>query len=474
MPTHSRRRPGWPVAAQTPRLTARPSNCIRASFCRGIATRSGRRSEGEALRQYERLEEILRRELDAEPNAESRRLREEISSRRFPRPPRTDPEADLPDTGSTSHNLPLSRDSFVGREREVVELKRALPMTNLLTLTGTGGSGKTRLALEVARELIGSYPDGVWLVELAALSDAALVPQAVAVTLEVRERPDQPLAETLREALRRKRLLLDNCEHLVGAAASLTDTLLSFCPRLKILATSREPLGVPGEITWLVRPLSVPDTGDEPGQLERYGAVRLFVERARQRLPAFTLTPQNAGAVAESCRKLDGIPLAIELATARMGALAVEQVAQRLENSLQVLTGGTRTAAPRQETMRATLRWSYELLDEAERTLFRRLSVFAGGWTLEAAEAVGAGGAWIATTSWTSSRGSWTGRWLWWRRERVRPGTGLGYPGTERPGVRPLSHARHRADVPHPQPQGTHLLSTQQRGRLRAHRLAVH
>ncbi len=354
---------------------------------------SGRKSE--ALRQFAVLEETLRRELAARPGADSDRLRQEISSGAFPpRPSRVEPVG-APENG-VPHNLPPARDSFVGREREVVEVKSALSMTSALTLTGAGGAGKTRLALEVARDLLGAYPDGVWLVELAPLSEPNLVPGAVASALGVRERPDQPPADTLTEVLRGKRslVILDNCEHVVDAAAALADDLLSSCPRLKILATSREPLEIAGETNWRVSPLSMPETNGEPTAAEdlmRYEAVRLFVERARQRLPAFLLTRANAGAVLESCRKLDGIPLAIELATARMTALAVEEVAQRLEDSLKLLTGGTRTAAPRQQTMRATLQWSHDLLSEDERILFARLSVFAGGWTLAAAEAVGAG-----------------------------------------------------------------------------------
>jgi predicted ATPase len=280
--------------------------------------------------------------------------------------------------GSSSNNLPASLTSFVGREHETREVKRLLSMTRLLTLTGAGGSGKTRLALEVARGLVGAYPDGVWLIEFAALSDPALVPQAVAAALDVRDQPGRPLEDTLADHLRSRSLLLllDNCEHLVDGAARLADTLLSTCPNLKILATSRETLGVPGEALWTVPPLSLPDVDGAPTveDLMRCEAVMLFVDRARSRLPAFELTEENAGSTASVCRKLDGIPLAIELATARMGALEVEQVAQRLEDSLGLLTGGARMMDPRQQTMRATLEWSHELLSEPEKRLFGRLS----------------------------------------------------------------------------------------------------
>jgi predicted ATPase/DNA-binding SARP family transcriptional activator len=355
-----------------------------------------------ALAQYERLRDLLTRGLGTEPSSATRHLRDEIAAGRLPSaPPSALPQEEEPsDAGRLC--LPARRTSFVGREREMVEVKRTLSMTKLLTLTGAGGSGKTRLALELARDLINSYSDGVWLVELAPLSEGGLVAQEVAGALEVPERPGEPLSVTLVDALGDKELLLvvDNCEHLVEAAAQLVDVLVDSCPYLRVLATSREPLGVGGEFLWQVAPLSLPATTDgglnggapTVESLMRYEAVRLFVERARLRLPNFGLSEQNAGAVARVCRKLDGIPLAIELATARMGALAVEQVAQRLEGSLGLLTGGSRTAEPRQQTLRATLDWSYDLLSEVEQALFRRLSVSAGGWTLEAAEAACSGG----------------------------------------------------------------------------------
>jgi predicted ATPase/DNA-binding CsgD family transcriptional regulator len=293
------------------------------------------------------------------------------------------------------NNLPASRSSFVGREREVLEIEPALTMTRLLTLTGAGGSGKTRLALEVARNLLGSYPDGVWITELAGLSEGALVPQSVAGALGVREQPARPLTDTLVEALRDKEMLLvvDNCEHLVEAAATLVDALLTSCPTLRVLATSREGLGVEGEVRWPVSPLSVPDTQYPPTveNLEASEAARLFAERASERRPGFALGPENAGAVAQICRELEGIPLAIELAAARTGTLSAQQISERLEDSLKLLTGGGRTRAPRQRTLRGALDWSHELLPAPEQLLFRRLSVFAGGWTLEAAEAVVSG-----------------------------------------------------------------------------------
>jgi predicted ATPase/DNA-binding CsgD family transcriptional regulator len=294
---------------------------------------------------------------------------------------------------STSrHNLPAPRSSFIGREREILEVKRELEITRLLTITGPGGSGKTRLALEVARDLLEDYSDGVWLVELAPLSEEALVPKAVAEALEVPERPSEPLADTLIEVLGSRELLLvvDNCEHLLEATARLVDVLLDSCPRLRVLATSREGLGVEGEVRWPVPPLDVPDPqySSTVEELERLDSARLFLSRARNRDPSFAFTPGNARAVAEVCSKLEGIPLAIELAAARVGTLSLEQILERLEGSLELLTRGGRTAAPRQRTIRETLDWSHELLYEPERKVFRRLSVFAGGWVLEASEAV--------------------------------------------------------------------------------------
>ena len=351
----------------------------------------------EALRQYERLSEALSTELGAEPSAPTYALKEEIAAGSFP-PPWSSPTAPAAEEHADvgTHNLPAPRSRFVGRERELIEVKRALAMTRVLTLTGAGGSGKTRLALEVARDLVGAYSDGEWLVELAPLWEGRLVAHAVAEALGVTEQPGRSLNDALVDALREKRVLLvlDNCEHLIEEAALLADVLLGLCPRLRILATSREALNVEGEVVWRVPTLAVPDSGRPPGprDLTRYDAVRLFVERARLRLPDFEPTPQNAGAVVQICRRLEGMPLAIELAAARVGALSLEQISERIENSLKLLTGGSRTATPRQRTLRGALDWSYDLLSEEERTLFRRLSAFAGGWTLEAAEAVGAGG----------------------------------------------------------------------------------
>jgi non-specific serine/threonine protein kinase len=292
----------------------------------------------------------------------------------------------------TSGNLPLELSSFVGREREIAEVENLLDDHRLVMLTGAGGAGKTRLALAVAADLANVFEDGVWLVEFASLSDPDLVPQAVASILGVRETPGVPLVGTLSDHIepREVLLVLDNCEHLLEACASLSEALLRRCPNLRILASSREVLGVPGEIHFAVPPLSLPNAHRPPTaeSLPRYEAARLFVERARALKPDFEITEQNAMAVAQVCYRLDGTPLAIELAAARTKVLSVEQISSRLDDRFGLLTGGDRTTIPHHRTLRATMDWSHELLLEPERVLFRRLSVFSGGFGLEAAEGV--------------------------------------------------------------------------------------
>lgn len=376
-------------------ITEEPTNEDAHSGLMRLYALLGRKAEG--LAQFERLKEALFTHLGAEPDAKTARLREEIVTGTFPwalAQPSVSSSEQPP--GDARPNLPAPRGNFVGREREILEVKRELAMTRLLTLTGPGGSGKTRLALEVARDLVGAYSDGVWLVELDPLSEEELVPQAVARALGLREQPGKPLDSALIDALREKEtlLILDNCEHLIDAAARLAEALLSSCSHLHLLATSREALGVVGETRWSVPPLSVPGS-EHPltvGELERFESARLFADRASKRHPRFELTPENARAVAEICERLEGIPLAIELAAARIGVLSAEQISDRLGQSPKLLTKGERTADHRHSTLRATLDWSYELLGGHEQALFRRLSAFAGGFTLEAAESVGTGG----------------------------------------------------------------------------------
>jgi predicted ATPase len=289
-------------------------------------------------------------------------------------------------------NLPLQPTSFVGHGQALTTARRLLSTTRLLTLTGPGGVGKTRLALEVASAVKNEYSDGTWLVELAPLADPQLVPHALASVLGVHERPPHSLLATLAEALlmRQMLLVLDNCEHLLPACAELANALLRSCPDVAILATSRAVLDVAGETSWRVPSLTVPGANEWApiDVLAGCDAVRLFLERSQAALPEFSLDERNVQAAATICMRLDGLPLAIELASARVRTLAPEQIAERLDDSLGLLVHGPRTAPARQQTLRATLDWSYALLAEPERRLFERVSVFAGGWTLEGAETV--------------------------------------------------------------------------------------
>ena len=281
------------------------------------------------------------------------------------------------------HNLPAQLNSFIGREAQIAQLKEALVNARLVTLTGTGGTGKSRLSLQVAEQVTPDYPDGVWLAELSPVTDPARVPQVVAFAMHVKEQPGVPLAETLADFARPRKMLLvlDNCEHLVAGCAELVRRLLLAAPLLKIMASSREALQITGETRF---PVPALDIATE--------AVRLFVDRAAAVEPRFQLTPASEPVVVKICERLDGIPLAIELAAARVGAMPVERIAVMLNECFRVLTKGDRAAPTRQQTLRASIDWSYDLLSIPERMLLRRLAVFAGGWTLEAAEAVVAGG----------------------------------------------------------------------------------
>jgi predicted ATPase/class 3 adenylate cyclase len=292
------------------------------------------------------------------------------------------------------NNLPIQLTSFIGREHEMARVKEILDVTRLFTITGEGGCGKTRLVLQVAADLIDEFPDGVWFVELAPLTDPDLIPQTVASVLGLREAAGQSLMAMLSDHLRAKTILLilDNCEHLIEACAKFADMILHATSKVKLLATSREALGIAGETAYRLPSLSLPPhdfTGfQDIGSLTQYEAVHLFIDRALAVQPDFRVTNTNAPALVKICHRLDGIPLALELAAARVKSLSVEQIAARLDDRFRLLTGGSRMAVPRQQTLRAAIDWSYELLTEKERVLLRRLSVFAGGWTLGAAQAV--------------------------------------------------------------------------------------
>ena len=364
-----------------------------------------------ALRQYELCERALADELDAEPMPETIALYQWIKQ--------YDGDETAPAAKIT--NLPIPLSSFVGRTRETAEVKRLLTLApttkgkksndrngtdragadkngavRLLTLIGAGGSGKTRLAIQTATDLIDSFAHGVWWVELAGIGDGGLVARAVAKVLGVREVGDQPVIQRVADFVNDKRMLMviDNCEHLIEPSAQVATALLERCPNLQVLATSREPLNITGEMLWQVPTFAVPDPAKSTlvDLLMQFESLRLFVERAATVKPGFTLTPENAKAVVEICKQLDGIPLAIELAAARVKLLTVEQIATYLTRALgarfELLTQGSRAAMPRHQTLRATIDWSYDLLDEAERLLFRQVAVFRGGFTLELLEKI--------------------------------------------------------------------------------------
>ncbi|MGH2925505.1 MAG: AfsR/SARP family transcriptional regulator [Solirubrobacterales bacterium] len=363
-----------------------------------LFTEAGRRQQ--ALAQYQQLRQTLRREYEADPDPETRALFQEILSGRLdPEAPADAPAETRPpgarrgpasEGAPARHNLPVQLTSFIGRERAMDELRRQLDRSRLLTLTGPGGAGKTRLALEVAGERL-RYYDGVWLVELAALADPGLAAQETAVVLgmQLRSRHDANAALARLIGDRRLLLVLDNCEHLIGACARLAEELLHSCPGLTILATSREPLRIGGEVTVRVPSLRLPDPELEApaSKLIDFESIRLFCERAADAAPGFRLTDENARPVAEVCFRLDGMPLAIELAAARAGVLTPAQTAERLRDSLDLL-GAARGRLTRQQTLAATVSWSHDLLTGPEQALFRRTGVFAGSFGLDAVEDV--------------------------------------------------------------------------------------
>jgi predicted ATPase/DNA-binding SARP family transcriptional activator len=397
---------------------------LRESVSRALMQSLAEQGEFAAVtRVYRELCKTLHAELNAGPDAQTRALFQTLRARaargdaaREQKTRRSETtESALSPPRPLAFSLPRPISSFVGRESEVAEVVERLATTRLLTLTGSGGVGKTRLALEVATTLAGGFEDGAGFIDLAALADPALVAPIVARSLGVAEPTGQPAVATLQEFLRDRELLLvlDNCEHLIAECAELAAALLGGCPRLRILATSRQSLGITGEIVWGVPSLSLPpaevvaagrgavapeDAEATPAltlaeRILQYEAVRLFAERGAAVSRAFVLTDQNAAAVAQICRRLDGVPLAIELAAALLRALTVEQLASRLDDRFQLLVGGSRASRPRHQTLRNALDWSHDLLTEPERVLFRRLAIFAGGFTLEAAEAVCAFGA---------------------------------------------------------------------------------
>ena len=291
---------------------------------------------------------------------------------------------------STPNNLPQLVTSFIGRERELAEAKKLLEGARLLTLLGMGGLGKTRLSMQIGADMMNAFPDGVWFVDLAPIVDPELVPSTAAQVMGVREEAGRPLIQTLCAHLRDQKLILifDNCEHLLGACASLAATLLQETSDIRIIATSREALHVPGERTYAVFPLALPDRNAGVESLLRSEAVQLFMERARLQKPGFSLTERDAPAVAEICARLEGIPLAMELAAARMRSLSVQDINARLKDRFKLLTGGSRVALERQQTLRALVAWSYDMLQETEQRLLERLAVFAGGFDLAAAKEV--------------------------------------------------------------------------------------
>ena len=352
--------------------------------------RAGRQAD--ALAAYQHARALLDAELGLEPSAELRGLQDAILQQR-PDLRAPDRIAPVRPTAPEPSRLPPRLTSFLGREADSMRVSALLQAHRLVTVTGPGGVGKTSLAIEVVRAAAGSFSDGIGFVRLSGVSDAAQIPLAVLAALDVRGVPTATAEDQVLSHLRDREvlLLLDNCEHLADACAVLAEQLLESCPRLRLLATSREPLAARGEVQCSLDPLAVPSSHADPAELAASTAVRLFVERARNALPEFRLGDDNTTAVAEICRHLDGIPLALELAAARVAALPVAELAARMADRFALLTTGPRTAEARQRTLRATVDWSYQLLTEAERVLLRRLSVFRGPWTLEAVHATAGG-----------------------------------------------------------------------------------
>lgn len=357
---------------------------------------SGNRAD--ALRAYETCRLLLVDELGVDPSPQTQAvyvdvLRQDVPTQQLDRPDLQTEFPPLRTLSPTRHNLTPQRTSFVGRRGDLAEIAQHLETTRLLTLVAPGGAGKTRLAYEAAADVVDRFPGGVWAVELAPLTNPDLVPAACAAALDVHDQSGHPTLDAIVTRLEHQPtlLILDNCEHLITACAQFCDALLDRCADLQILATSREPLLVAGETIWRVRSLSVPNHEAPVETLLAAEAVALFAERARGTDPLFTLGEPDARVVADICHRLDGIPLAIELAAARTRMLTVSQIAERLDDRFRLLTAGDRTAVPRQRTLKALIDWSYDLLDDGEATVFRRLSVFPASFSVDAAEHICAG-----------------------------------------------------------------------------------
>src|SRR6266508_1129418 len=338
---------------------------------------------------YERCVKSLR-EFGIEPSEQTKELYENLKSGKEVL--KAGPVSTKVFAKETSSHIPVPLTNFIGREKELKDIAKLLSSSRLLTLTGPGGVGKTRLAIRTAHDSIKKFKDGVFWIGLVGLSDGKLIPQEIAQSLNIREISNEPLIETLKTYLKSKDVLLiiDNCEHLIRACAQYAEQLLAACPKIKILATSIEALGLFNETTWQVPSLPLPEMQESLSlkELQKFASIELFDERAGNAKSGFALNEKNARSVAQICQRLDGIPLAIELAAARIKVLSADEIAARLDDRFSLLTAGSRTAIPRHQTLRATIDWSYDLLTERERILLRRLSVFAGGFTLEATEAV--------------------------------------------------------------------------------------
>ena len=359
------------------------------TYCELFKLHAQQGQQREIQQLYKRLQEALQREFDdPTPDEETQQLYQQIMDgqieiRPIAMPPRR-----------TQHNLPHPLTSFIGREDELATLPSLLHENRLITLTGPGGCGKTRLALEIAPNLTSQFPDGIWWIDVAAITEAPLVAQSIALVLGLHEQPDATLIETIISYLQARNvlLILDNCEHVQVTCATLTEELLQQCSQLHVLTTSRVCLGVDGEVVRPLSPLSLPHTTHllSLDRTKASEAIRLFSARARMVDPSFRITTDNVAVVSTICIRLDGLPLAIQLAAARVRVLSVQQIAERLNNRFEFLTNNQRSARPQHTTLRETVEWSYSLLQRSERQLFNRLAVFVGGWSLEAAETIGA------------------------------------------------------------------------------------